>query len=112
MNGSAKDPSFIPNHLNDLCASLEGHIVDVLLRKLAKAGRTLDVPRIAISGGVSANSSIRDGVQALATREGWTCFIPPFAYCTDNAAMIAMAGHFLFAEKRFAELDTVPVTRF
>lgn len=112
VNGSAKDPEFVAANLKNLCASLEGHIVDVLLRKLAKAGRALGVPRIAISGGVSANGALRAAVRALAQREGWECFIPPFAYCTDNAAMIAMAGHFMYAEKRFADLDTVPVTRF
>lgn len=111
-NGTAKDPAFVERELPHLCASLQRAIVDILLRKLYKAARLHDVPRIAISGGVSANSALRQQVQELGDREGRTVFIPPFAYCTDNAAMIAMSGHFLFLEGRFAALDTVPVPRW
>jgi N6-L-threonylcarbamoyladenine synthase len=112
MNGEAREPGFVQRELPHLCASLQGHIVDVLLRKLHKAARTQGVPRIAIAGGVSANSALRSGVQLLAERESWEYFIPPFAYCTDNAAMIAMAGHHLFLASCHAGLDTVPVARW
>nr|MBP7450436.1 tRNA (adenosine(37)-N6)-threonylcarbamoyltransferase complex transferase subunit TsaD [Flavobacteriales bacterium] len=94
-----------------LCATLQQAIIDILLRKLQKAGRQTGVERIAISGGVSANSGLREQVSALALREGWRSFIPPFDYCTDNAAMIAMAGHHLYLAGRFSGLDTVPLPR-
>ncbi len=105
------DPDALEKELPHLCASLQQHIVDILLRKLHKAARGHGITSIAISGGVSANSALRDQVKALGDREGWQVFVPPFAYCTDNGAMIAMAGHFLFAEKHFAALDTVPFAR-
>ena len=106
----------LPDHrmneeLPHLCASLQQAIIDILLRKLQKAGRQCGVERIAISGGVSANSALREQVTALAQREGWEVFIPPFEYCTDNAAMIAMAGHHLYLAGRFCGLDTVPLPR-
>ena len=72
----------------------------------------LEIRELAISGGVSANSSLRKEFAAMGTAEGWTVHIPPFAYCTDNAAMIAMAGHYLHRSGTFAALDTVPVARF
>lgn len=94
-----------------LCASLQQAIITILLRKLQKAGRHQGVKRIAISGGVSANSGLREQVQRLAAREGWDVFIPPLAYCTDNAAMIAMAGHHMYLAGIHAPLDVVPVPR-
>ncbi len=106
-----KDPGFVDRELPHLCASLQNSIVDVLLRKLSKAANVHGVTRIGISGGVSANSALRSGVLAMAEREGWEAFIPPFAYCTDNAAMIAMAGHYLHAAGVHATLDTVPIPR-
>ncbi len=109
--GQASDPAFVERELPHLCASLQQCIIDILLRKLQKAGRTLGVPRIAISGGVSANSGLREQVQQLAKREGWAVHIPPLAYCTDNGAMVAMAGQFLYQAKRFADLDMVPHPR-
>ena len=112
QRGTQADPSFIQNELPHLCASLQQNIIDILLRKLHKAARKHGIARIAISGGVSANSALRDQIVALGGREGWEVFIPPFAYCTDNGAMIAMAGHFMYKEERFAALDTVPVARW
>jgi N6-L-threonylcarbamoyladenine synthase len=103
------------HHLNEelphLCATLQQAIIDILLRKLQKAGRQCGVERIAISGGVSANSALREQVTALGQREGWEVFIPPFDYCTDNAAMIAMAGHHLYLAGRYSGMDTVPLPR-
>lgn len=109
--GLSTDPLFVERELPSLCASLQQCILDILLRKLQKAGRALDVQRIAISGGVSANSGLRELVVRLAKREGWQAYIPPLAYCTDNGAMVAMAGHFLFQAGRTTGLDVVPYPR-
>jgi N6-L-threonylcarbamoyladenine synthase len=109
--GLRKDPEFITRELPHLCASLQRNIIDILLRKLQKAGRTHGLARIAISGGVSANSALREQVAQLAAREGWQPFIPPLAYCTDNGAMIAMAGHFLYQGGVHSGMDTVPLAR-
>lgn len=110
-NESRKDPLFVQRELPHLCASLQQHILDILLRKLSKAGRTIGIEQIAISGGVSANSSLRRQVKELGDREGWQVFIPPFAYCTDNGAMIAMAGHFLYEAGAYAGIGTTPFAR-
>ncbi|MFZ1331231.1 MAG: tRNA (adenosine(37)-N6)-threonylcarbamoyltransferase complex transferase subunit TsaD [Flavobacteriales bacterium] len=107
-----KTPGFINAELPHLCGSLQATIVDTVLKKLYKAARAHGIPRIAISGGVSANSSLRMQLQAMGDREGWAVFIPPFAYCTDNAAMIAISGHYLYQSSIFAALDTVPMARW
>jgi N6-L-threonylcarbamoyladenine synthase len=108
--GARKDTT-LDKEVPHLCATLQQAIIDILLRKLQKAGRHHGVERIAISGGVSANSALRAQVLALGEREGWQVFIPPFAYCTDNAAMIAMAGHHLYLAGVHSGLDTVPHPR-
>ncbi len=110
--GTSTDPDFINRELPHLCASLQQHIVDALLRKLNKAARTNGIQRIGISGGVSANSALRSQATAMAQREGWELFLPPFPYCTDNAAMIAMAGHYLHLAQQHAPLSTMPVARW
>lgn len=109
---AAEDAGFVERELPHLCASLQQQIVDILLRKLQKAGRMHGVPRIGISGGVSANSALREQATALAQREQWAIYLPPFAYCTDNAAMIAMAGHYLHLAGAHAPWDTMPVARW
>lgn len=110
--GLAEDATFVEHELPHLCASLQQRIVDILLGKLRKAARMHGVPRTGISGGVSANSALRGQAAALARREGWELYLPPFAYCTDNAAMIAMAGHYLHEAGAHAPLDTMPVPRW
>ncbi|MFT3885881.1 MAG: tRNA (adenosine(37)-N6)-threonylcarbamoyltransferase complex transferase subunit TsaD [Flavobacteriales bacterium] len=97
---------------NDLCASLQEAIIAHLLAKARRAMEQHGLSRIGIAGGVAANSGLRHRLAELSTREGWQLFIPPPAYCTDNAAMIAMAGHHLYAAGRYAGLDIVPVARF
>ena len=96
---------------DDLCASLQRAIIDHLLAKARRAMRAHGQERIGIAGGVAANSGLRMRLQELGTKEGWQVFVPPLAYCTDNAAMIAMAGHYLYLAGHHAPLDTVPVTR-
>jgi len=112
VNGQAKEPGFAARELPHLCASLQRAIVDILVARLGEAGREHRAQRIAISGGVSANSVLRMEVAALGEREGWEVFVPPPAYCTDNAAMVAMAGQFLLEAGHQAPLDTVPVARW
>lgn len=111
QHGKSADPAFVEQELPHLCASLQKCIIDILLRKVQKAGRTLGVPRIAMSGGVSANRALREQMAALGRREGWEVFIPPPEYCTDNGAMVAMAGHYLYSAGRSVGLDAVPSPR-
>ncbi|MBX2973375.1 MAG: tRNA (adenosine(37)-N6)-threonylcarbamoyltransferase complex transferase subunit TsaD [Flavobacteriales bacterium] len=105
------DPDFIHRELPHLCASLQQSIVDILLRKVQKTARQAGVRHIAMSGGVSANSALRAQFNALALREGWQAHVPPPAYCTDNGAMVAMAGHYLLLTGRTVDMDAVPHTR-
>ena len=97
--------------LDHLCAVLERCIIDLLLDKLRQAALQVGVQHVALSGGVSANSSLRTRTVALAEREGWTAHLLPPVYCTDNAAMIAMAGHYSLLAGRHAPLDVVPIAR-
>ncbi|MBK7554277.1 MAG: tRNA (adenosine(37)-N6)-threonylcarbamoyltransferase complex transferase subunit TsaD [Flavobacteriales bacterium] len=112
QRGVTKDPDFKTKEQAHLCASLQHAIVQVLLKKTSSAVRKTGIKQVAISGGVSANSGLRTQLGALARTEGWELFAPPLAYCTDNGAMIAMAGHFLFKARHFAGLNVVPRARF
>jgi N6-L-threonylcarbamoyladenine synthase len=106
-----ENPQFIQQHLNDLCASLQHHLVTMLLTRLEQASERTSVKNIAIAGGVSANSGLRQSLRQLAERKGWNVFIPAFEYCTDNAAMIAMAAHYKFLRKDFSTLEVTPLAR-
>ena len=103
---TARDPAFIATNLPDICASIQGRIVSILLNKLKKAARETGVTDLCIAGGVSANSGLRLAFRELGEREGWNTFIPPFEYCTDNAAMIAITGHYKYLSGDFAPLTT------
>src|SRR5471030_1276912 len=92
----AANPNFIAENLIDICASVEQRIVTILLNKLAKAAQEYGIKDIALAGGVSANTGLRQGLQALGEKNGWRSFIPKLEYCTDNAAMIAIAGYYKF----------------
>ena len=107
----AADPDFIERHKADLCASLQSTIVEILLDKLVRASKETGIRDIAIAGGVSANSGLRNGVSEAGRRRGWRTFIPEFKFTTDNAAMIAMAGYYRYRENEFAALDVSPVAR-
>jgi N6-L-threonylcarbamoyladenine synthase len=91
-----KDPEFIKNNLVDLCASIQHRIVRILIDKFEKAAKEHKVKHIGLAGGVAANSSLRASFQQLAHKNNWHAHIPPFEYCTDNAAMIAMVGYLKF----------------
>jgi N6-L-threonylcarbamoyladenine synthase len=107
-DNNAVDPGFTSARLNDICASLQVHLVRMLLQKLQLAATTTGIKEVAIAGGVSANSTLRLEVKRKADELGWNVYIPPFEYCTDNAAMIAMAAHFKFLAGRFEPLSTSP----
>lgn len=105
------DPDFIEKNRTDLCASLQSTIVEMLLDKLIRASKELGINDIAIAGGVSANSGLREGVVETGRRRGWRTFIPEFKFTTDNAAMIAMSGYYRYKHGDLASLDATPAAR-
>ena len=105
------DPDFIAHHQEDLAASLEKTIVDILMKKLYKASKDLKIKQIAVAGGVSANTGLREAFQQYAKRYGWKIFIPKFSYTTDNAAMIAINGYFKYLEKDFCPMEAPAYSR-
>lgn len=109
---TAKNPDFAEQRRADICASIQHVIVDILLNKLKKAAKQYDIKQIAIAGGVSANSGLRDALHKLANQSGWTVFIPKFEYCTDNAAMIAITGYYKYLRKEFATQEIAPLPRY
>lgn len=94
---------FMETELNDICASVQKSILDILFVKLLKASKDLNIKQIAIAGGVSANSGLRKKLQDVGKTNGWEVYIPKFEFCTDNAAMIAMTGFFMYQEKIFTD---------
>jgi N6-L-threonylcarbamoyladenine synthase len=107
----AQNPNFINENLKDICASLQHTIVSYLMDKLKNAVKQTGINEIAIGGGVSANSGIRNALNEAQQKYGWTTHIPKLEYCTDNAAMIAMVGEFKFKRGMFAENDVVAKAR-
>ncbi|MDE7028168.1 tRNA (adenosine(37)-N6)-threonylcarbamoyltransferase complex transferase subunit TsaD [Duncaniella freteri] len=105
------DPDFIEKNLADLAASLQHTIIDILMDKLDKAVKQTGVRTVAIGGGVSANSGVRDAVAAYCQRRGLTAFIPPRLFTTDNAAMVAIAGYYKYIDRIFCRYDQVPYAR-
>ena len=106
-----KNPNFIEERKADLCASLQATVIDILMKKLRQAAKDLGICQVAVAGGVSANTGLRDAFHDHARRYGWKVFIPKFAYTTDNAAMVAMNGYFSFIDGKRTELDAVPFAR-
>ena len=107
----AEHPNFITDNLADLCASIQHTLVEMLLIKLKEAMKQTGVTEVAIAGGVSANSGLRAALSSLAQRKGWTLYVPEFEYCTDNAAMIAMAAHFKYLRGEFVGYDIAPLAK-
>lgn len=105
------DPGFINNNLPDLCASLQAHLVEMLVSRLKEASDLTGIREIAVAGGVSANRGLRKRLDEMAKAEQWNLFIPELQYCTDNAAMIAMAAHFKYLAGMFSDLSVVPMAR-
>ncbi len=106
-----RDPGFIGKNLPDICASVQERIVTILMNKLRLAAEQTGISHVAIAGGVSANSALRRHLQQTGEQLGWQTYIPRFEYCTDNAAMIALAGFFKFLRGEFAPLDIAPSAR-
>ncbi len=105
------DPQFIEHHLNDLAASLEKTIVDILMKKLRQAAKDLKIRQVAVAGGVSANNGLRNAFHEYARKYHWLVFIPRFGYTTDNAAMIAMAGYYKYLEHDYCPMSAPPFAR-
>jgi N6-L-threonylcarbamoyladenine synthase len=106
-----ENPDFIEENKADLCASLQKTIIDILINKLKKAAKDLGVKEIAVAGGVSANSGLRDALIDLGRRHRWKVHIPPFAYTTDNAAMVAQAGYYKYLKGEFCPIDAAPYAK-
>lgn len=107
-----KNPAFINEHLNDLCASVQHTILEILMKKLCKASEELGISEIAIAGGVSANSGLRKVLQETGAQRGWNVYIPRFEYCTDNAAMIAIVGRYMYAQNDFVDQRVAATARW
>ncbi len=106
-----ENPGFIEQNRADLCASLQATVVDILMNKLRKASKDLGIKEVAVAGGVSANTGLRDAFEDHARRYGWKIHIPEFAFTTDNAAMVAMSGYFRYLKGEFTGMDVVPFSR-
>ncbi len=108
----AENPNFIVENLEDICASMQYTIVTILIEKLQKAVRETGIENIAIGGGVSSNSRIREAIKNAEQEYGWTTHIPKFEYCTDNAAMIGIVGFYKFKNKDFSEQNVTAKARY
>lgn len=106
-----KNPNFIEENKNDLCASLQHTVIDILMTKLRKAVKDLGIKQVAVAGGVSANSALRAAFEDHAKRYKWTIHIPKFSYTTDNGAMVAIAGYFKYLDKEFCDISLPPFSR-
>ena len=107
-----ENPNFIQENVENLCASVQKTIIDVLMKKLEKAAKDYDVKEVAIAGGVSANSGLREAMQNNVEKLGWIVYIPKFEYTTDNAAMIAMVAKLKFERGEFTDLRTSATARY
>lgn len=108
---TAECPDFIESNKADLCASLQKTIIDTLLKKLIKAAKEYKIRDIAIAGGVSANSGLRNAVSEEGRKRGWRVFLPELKFTTDNAAMIAMVGYYRYLRSEFSDLGATPIVR-
>jgi N6-L-threonylcarbamoyladenine synthase len=107
-----EDKEFMGKHTGDLCASIQKAIVDSLTQKLSKASKETGIQEIAVAGGVSANSGLRDAVNKLGIQKNWKVYIPEIQYATDNAAMIAITGYYKYLDRQFSSQQITPVARF
>ena len=105
------NPNFVQDNMADICASVEKRIATILLNKLKKAADEYGIKDIALAGGVSANTGLRQGLLEMGAKNGWNCFIPKLEYCTDNAAMIAIAGYHKYLKGDFVGQEIAPLAR-
>lgn len=112
QKGVQQDADFIDKHIDDICASYQATLITTLMRKLKKAAKIHGVNQVAIAGGVAANSGLRKTITELAKLQKWEVFIPKFEYCTDNAAMIAMAAHYKYLAGEFTDQSVSPMPRY
>ena len=105
------NPNFVEENKEDLCASLQYTVIEILMKKLRLAAKELKIKHVAVAGGVSANTGLREAFVDHARRYGWSIYIPKFAYTTDNAAMVAMSGHYNYLEGKQNTMNTVPYAR-
>lgn len=110
-NWMKDDPDFIEHHKEDLAASLEATVVEVLMDKLRKAAKQYSINEIAVAGGVSANNGLRNAFREHAAKYGWKIYIPKFGYTTDNAAMIAITGYLKYKDKDFCSIELPAYSR-
>ena len=101
----AAEPDFIEQHKEDIAASLEWTVVDILMKKLKLAVKQTGIKHVAVAGGVSANNGLRNAFRDHAKRYGWTVYIPKFSYTTDNAAMIGIVGYYKYLDREFCPID-------
>ena len=106
-----ENENFIQENLNDLCASLQHTIIEILMDKLKRAAKETGINEITVAGGVSANSGLRNALKDNAEKLGWNLVIPKFEYTMDNAAMIAITGYFKYLNKEFVGQNVVPFAR-
>ena len=106
-----ENANFVSENLNDICASIQFTLINILLKKLKRAARETGIKEIAIAGGVSANSGLRTSLAELGESLGWNVYVPRFEYCTDNAAMIAIAAHYKYLEGDFCAQTVSPEAR-
>jgi N6-L-threonylcarbamoyladenine synthase len=106
-----EDAEFILKNQSDLSASLQATIVDILMKKLVEAAKDLQISEIAIAGGVSANTALRNAMLQTGEQLGWRVYIPPFSFTTDNGAMIAITGYYKYLNEDFCNLEAVPYAR-
>lgn len=107
-----ENPDFLKDNMMDLCASIQNTIIEILMDKLEKAVKKTGIKQIAVAGGVSANSGLRDALVLRSEKLKWETFVPEFKFTTDNAAMIAITGYYKYLNKEFASQDIAPLARF
>jgi N6-L-threonylcarbamoyladenine synthase len=110
-NEKAKDPEFITKNLSDICASIQGRIVSILLNKLKMAAARTGIRQICLAGGVAANKGLRQAFSEVGKSQGWKTFIPEMGYCTDNAAMIALTGYYKYLDQDFSPMSVTVSAR-
>lgn len=106
-----ENPNFVEENMNDICASLQHTIVDILMNKVIKAAKQTGIKQVAIAGGVSANSGLQNALHKAADKYNWNVYVPQLGYSLDNAAMIAITGYFKYLKKEFVGQDVAPFAR-